>query len=105
MLDNILENIRIFGPFFAAVWVITIGMTVLRPQKYLNSILLMFALMVTMIFAAGFFGEAKGYFLLACFLLVMLFLFMVPILLIINGIVATIKLCVGFLCVIIIVSQ
>ena len=86
-MQAILENLRVIGPVFAAVWALTIAFTVLRPQRYLNSILLMIALMVTMIFASGFFsGEARAYFLLICFLTVMLFLFMVPILLIVNGI-------------------
>ena len=86
MLENIIDNLRLLGPVFAVVWAITIGTTLLRPQKYLNSIMLMFSLLVTVIFATGFFGDYKGYFLIAVFLLTMLFLFLVPILLIINGI-------------------
>ena len=87
MIDSILENIRSVGPVFAAVWISVVLFTVLRPQKYLNSILLMIALPVTMVFAAGFFSrEARGSFLLACFLMVMLGLLLVPALLIINGI-------------------
>ncbi len=69
------------------MWGLTIALTVLRPQRYLNSILLMLSLLTTMVFAAGFFGhEAGSYFLLVCFLLTMLILFLVPLLLIINGI-------------------
>ena len=86
-MNAIIENIEMLGPFFAAVWILTIGLTILRPQRYFNSLLLMFALMVTMIFIANFFsGNGAGYILLACFLLVMLGLFLVPILLILNGI-------------------
>ena len=86
-MNAILENLRTIGPIFAAIWAVTVAFTVLRPQRYLNSILLMIALMVTMIFVSGFFSsEARATFLLVCFLIVMLFLFMVPILLIVNGI-------------------
>ena len=87
MIDNIIENIQILGPVFAFVWGLTILFTVLRPQRYMNSLLLMLALLVTMIFASGFFDHgARAGFLLVCFLIVMFGLFMVPILLIINGI-------------------
>ena len=87
-MSNIIENVRVFGPVFALVWILTIGGALLRPQRYFNSLLLMFALLVTMLFASGFFSrDAAGYFLLACFLLVMLGLFLVPVLLIANGIV------------------
>ena len=87
MIDNIIENIQILGPVFAFVWGLTILFTVLRPQRYLNSLLLMLALLVTMIFASGFFDHgARAGFLLVCFLIVMFGLLMVPILLIINGI-------------------
>ena len=87
-MSTIIENVRVFGPVFALVWILTIGCAFFRPQRYFNSLLLMFALLVTMLFAAGFFSrDAAGYFLLACFLLVMLALFLVPVLLIANGIV------------------
>jgi uncharacterized SAM-binding protein YcdF (DUF218 family) len=87
-MSNIIENVRAFGPVFAVVWILTIGCALLWPQRYFNSLLLMFALLVTMLFASGFFSrDAAGYFLLACFLLVMLALFLVPVLLIANGIV------------------
>ena len=87
MIDEMLENIRATGPVFAAIWGLTILFTLIRPQRYLNSLLLMAALPVTMIFAAGFFGHEGGViFLLVCFLAVTLVLFLVPILLIINGI-------------------
>lgn len=87
MIDEIIEHLQIVGPVFAAVWALTIGLALWRPQRYLNSLLLMVALIVTMVFIAGFFGrEAGSKFLLACFLLVMLALFLVPVLLIINGI-------------------
>ena len=86
MINDIVENIQVLGPAFAGIWILTVGLTLLRPQRYFNSFLLMLALMVTMIFLSGFFGEAGPVFLLVCFLLVMLALFLVPVLLIINGV-------------------
>ena len=87
MFDIAAENIKAIGPVFAVVWIVTITLTIWKPQKYFNSFLLMAAIMVTMIFIAGFLGDYAGVFLLACFILVMIALFMVPVLLIINGIV------------------
>lgn len=85
-MESIIDNISTLGPILAISWGLTIALTVLRPQRYLNSFLLMFSLLVTMIFVTGFFGEAQAYALLACFLLIMLALLLAPILLIINGI-------------------
>ena len=45
MLTGIIENIENAGPFFAIVWIVTVACTFLRPQKYFNSFLLMFALL------------------------------------------------------------
>lgn len=86
MEEGIREVIQALGPAVLIIWIRTILSAVLWPQKYFNSILLMVRLMVTVIFTSGFFGNNGGYFLLGCFLLVSLALFMVPILLIINGI-------------------
>ena len=86
MIDTITDNLRTIGPVFAAVWAVTIGATLWRPQRYINSLLLMFSLLVTLLFASGFFGENGGSFLLICFLLIMLALFLVPVLLIANGV-------------------
>lgn len=84
---NVTENLHTMGPVFAAVWIVTILCVLLRPQRYLNSLLLMAALLVTMIFVSGFFGHDTGArILLAAFLIVMLGLFLVPLLLIHNGI-------------------
>ena len=87
MTTEITELLTTTGPAFAAVWIITILCIVLRPQRYFNSLLLMGALLVTMIFLSGFFGHDTGaWVLLASFLLVMLALFLVPVLLILNGV-------------------
>ena len=87
MFDNFIENVQVIGPVFAFMWILTIGFTIWRPQMYFNSILLMISIFMTMIFLGGFFGEGSGIFLLACFIIVMIALFMVPVMLIINGIV------------------
>ena len=86
MITVFAENLQSFGPIFLAVWAVTILCILLWPQRYFNSLLLMASLLVTMLFVSGFFGENGGSFLLICFLLVMLALFLVPVLLIINGI-------------------
>lgn len=86
-MQGILENVQRLGPIFAIVWAVTVACTVFRPQRYFNSLLLMLALQVTMLFVSGFFGdEIRPYVLLACFLLIMLALFLVPALLIANGV-------------------
>jgi uncharacterized SAM-binding protein YcdF (DUF218 family) len=85
-MEQIIENMHEIGPFFAAVWIVTVFCVIHRPQRYANSFLLMFALIVTMLFMSGFFGIYRERFLLGCFLLVMLGLFMVPALLIFNGV-------------------
>ena len=85
-MNDIFDYIQVLGPIFALLWILTIVLTVTRPQRYFNSLLLMFTLLVTVLFLAGFLGEAAGAFLLVCFLLAMLALFLVPVLLILNGI-------------------
>ena len=85
--ETVTENLHTLGPMFAAVWIVLIVSVLLRPQRFLNSMLLLFALLVTVVFAAGFFGHDTGArILLAGFLLAMLALFLVPALLITNGI-------------------
>ena len=87
MIHTVVDNIQNFGPVFAVVWILTIGCVLLRPQRFFNSFLLMIALMVTVLFVSGFMSDSAGdYFLLACFLLTMLALFLVPVLLTVNGV-------------------
>ena len=86
MISDIVENIRAFGPVVAGIWLVTIGLTLWKPQRYWNSILLLIALMATMLFVSGFFGEGRGIFLLICFLAVMISLLLTPVLLIVNGV-------------------
>ena len=88
MIDEMLQHVHAVFPVFAGIWILTILFTIFRPQRYLNSILLMAALMVTMIFIAGLFGQEGGIiFLLVSFLLTVLLLFLAPVLLIVNGVV------------------
>ena len=86
MFNDVMEVITVLGPVFVIAWILVFRSVKLRPQKYFNSILLMIALAVSIIFISAFFGEYMGVFLLGCFLVVMMALFMVPVLLIINGI-------------------
>ena len=86
MFNDMVENLQAFGPVVAVLWIITIGLTLWKPQRYFNSILLLIALMATMLFISGFFGEGRGIFLLICFLAVMLALLLTPVLLIVNGV-------------------
>ena len=87
MISEMIENIRVLGPAVAAVWIVTIIFCISRPQRYLNSLLLMAASFLTMLFVSGLFREkVRPYLLMAFFLLIMLGLLLVPVLLIINGI-------------------
>ena len=85
-MNAILESIQALGPMLAGTWLLTIALVILRPQQYINSFLLMFSLLVTLIFVSSCFGEEGPTFALISFLLVMLALLLVPLLLIINGI-------------------
>ncbi len=86
-MTEILDNLRQIGPFFAAAWIVTFLCVVLRPQRYINSFLLLGALFITLFFLTGFFPHgARVTFLFVSFLIVMFALFLVPLLLIINGI-------------------
>ena len=86
-MSTAIESIQTIGPVFVAIWALTIGLTILRPQKFFNSFLLLFALVVSVVFAASLFeGEVAAYIMLGGFLLVMLALMLVPVLLVINGI-------------------
>ena len=80
------ENLQSLGPLFVAAWAITVISSVLRPQRYVNSIFLMVALLVTLVFVSGFFGENSGYFLLWSYIALMLVFFLVPFFLFFNGI-------------------
>ena len=87
MTTEITEYLRTMGPVFAGVWLITILCVLRRPQRYLNSFLLIVALTVTIVFFSGFFGqEANSWILLVFLLLFMLGLLLVPLLLILNGV-------------------
>ncbi|MBO4218902.1 MAG: YdcF family protein [Erysipelotrichaceae bacterium] len=87
MLDSIMEAIRTIGPLFAAVWILTVASVLWRPQKYFNSILLMLALAVSLVFVAGLLGEHAPDFLIISFCLIMMSIFLGPLLLILNGII------------------
>ncbi len=87
MTDEIIENIATIGPVFAFVWILTITLTIIRPQRFRNSFLLMAALAVTMVFLAGCMGNRAGVnFLMISFLVMTGVLFLVPVMLIVNGV-------------------
>ena len=86
MVDVMVDSVRTLGPMLACTWLLTIGSVILQPQKYRNSFLLMFSLLVTLVFVTSCLGEEGPTFALISFLLVMLALFLVPLLLIVNGI-------------------
>ena len=58
-MDEIADILRIFGPVFAIIWVITIASIIAKPQNYFNSMLLLGALLVTMLFVSCFFVMEK----------------------------------------------
>ena len=82
-----MDNLSVAMPFFLISWVVFIGSTLWKPQKFRNSIFLMNALFFTVFFIAALAGEHMGTVLLAAFLLAFLALLLVPGMLIINGIV------------------
>ncbi len=85
-MTTILENIKALGPWVLACWILLIFCTLRKPQRYFNCILLMITCFFTLFFIAGLFGTAMDTALLVLFLLIMLIIFLVPAMLIINGI-------------------
>ena len=86
MFERLIDAIQTLGPALLVSWGLTMACVLLRPQRYINSILLMFSLLISLIFVGSLLGDDSGYFLVACYLLAMLALLIVPFLLIINGI-------------------
>lgn len=82
-----IDNIRQLGPSFVVCWTLAIGFTLLKPQRYFNSFLLMFAILDTLVFIAGFSDTHGGEFLFRCGIMIILILLLVPAMLIMNGIV------------------
>ncbi len=82
-----MQNLQTTGLLFVAVWTVTVLLTVLRPQRYQNCLMLMAALFVTVAFVLGFLpaqarDRAVSFFALA----VTGALLVVPLLLVVNGI-------------------
>lgn len=86
-METILDNLSVAMPFFLISWGVFLASTLWKPQKFRNSIFLMFSLFFTVFFVAALAGEHMGTVLLVSFLLAFLALLLVPVLLIINGIV------------------
>lgn len=85
-METILDNVRTMWPVLVFPWGITLLFTLWKPQRYFNSVLLMGSCICTLVFLCGLFGENTGYALLTCFLLAMVALFLVPAMLIANGV-------------------
>ncbi len=83
---EIINNIRFFLPIIALLWGVFLILTLRKPQRFRNSIVLMAALFFTMFFIAGLFGDYMSHVLIICFILFFLSLLIVPFLLIDNGI-------------------
>ena len=86
-MEGVLDNLRVLGPVLVLAWGLTLGFTLLRPQRFFNSMLLLFSLLMTLLFVAGFFDRDTGAWILFFSFFALLFaLFLVPILLIVNGV-------------------
>ncbi len=69
MISDIVENIQAFGPVVAVIWLVTIGLTLWKPQRYWNSFLLLIALMATMLWPSALIREFVAVFLTKRFLI------------------------------------
>lgn len=85
-MQEILENTKILLPFAAFFWIWLAISVLRRPQRFRNSLLLMVTAGFTMLLIAGFFGDYMAQALLVMFLACMVVLFLVPVLLIANGV-------------------
>lgn len=85
-MEIVLDNVKTLLPFFAGSWLLFLLFTLWRPQKFRNSVFLMAALLGTVLFVSGLFGEYSGTVLVVFFLLFLLAVLLVPVMLIINGI-------------------
>ena len=86
-MDVVIENIKALGPIVLIAWLFVIVVSLWKPQRYFNSIFLMGACLLTLLFISSLFGNEMDKALVVCFLLIMLALFAVPVMLIINGII------------------
>jgi len=86
MLELLIQNRFIFYVCFAA-WLLLFLSSAFRPQHFRNSFFLMFALLMTVMSGAALFGDNAGTFLIVVFILVSIVLFLVPAMLVYNGIV------------------
>lgn len=85
-MQVIIDNIKTILPMTAFFWVWLLLSVLWKPQRFRNSLLLMVTAGITLLLAAGLFGNYMGYALIGIFLLTMLALLIAPVLLIINGV-------------------
>lgn len=71
---------------FAFTWALFLVMTIWKPQRFRNSFVLMAALLFTVFMLTGLFGKYMGNALLITFLICFFSLFLVPVMLIMNGV-------------------
>lgn len=83
---QIMEGLQTFGPIAGILWALTIAAVLHRPQRYLNCVLLLGSLLVTWVMLISMLDNNQEVFLMASILILVLFLLLVPVLLIINGI-------------------
>lgn len=86
MNGQFMEGLHTFGPIACILWALTIAAVLHRPQRYLNCVLLLGSLLVTWVMFISMLDNNQEVFLMASILILVLFLFLVPVLLIINGI-------------------
>ena len=86
-MQIILSNMRELLPFLVIPWLVFLFSTLRNPSRYRNSIFLMIALFFTLFYFAGMFGDYMGVVLLILFLFFMALMFLVPLILFVNGII------------------
>ena len=85
-MKEILDTAGVFLPYLLGFWGLFLFFAIRRPQRLSNSVLLMGALFFSLVFAASLFGSYAADAMIVLALLVALAIFLVPVMLIINGI-------------------
>lgn len=74
-------------PYLAGIWALLVVLTVWKPQRFKNAVLLMAALMMTLLAISTLFGDKMMDVVFGCALMVFFILLFVPFLLVWNGLV------------------
>ena len=86
-MNTIIANINAIGPKLILIWSFVVLMSVIRPQRFRNCLYLLAALLISVFFVAGLFGDYMGIAFLVMFFAGILALFAVPVMLIRNGVI------------------